>query len=81
MNIQLQELRKLAARAENRRTETGIPRVAMVQGEIPEHRLAAVNDPMINLILNGSKTMTIGNRTFRYDPATYAGGSCCIART
>ncbi|NWA25602.1 AraC family transcriptional regulator [Pseudomonas gingeri] len=71
MNNQLNELRSLAARAENRRTETGIPRVAMVQGKIPEHMLAAVYDPMINLILQGSKTMTIGDRTLRYDPATY----------
>lgn len=43
----------------------------MVQGEIPEHLLAAVYDPMINLILTGSKTMTVGDRTFHYDPATY----------
>jgi AraC-like DNA-binding protein len=71
MEKRLQELRALAARAENRRTETGIPRVAMVQGEIPEHQLAAVYDPMVNLILTGSKTMTVGDRTFRYDPATY----------
>ena len=71
MEQQLQELRALASRAENRRTETGIPRVAMVQGEISEHQLAAVYDPMINLILTGSKTMTVGDRTFHYDPATY----------
>ncbi|MEB2846501.1 helix-turn-helix domain-containing protein [Rhizobiales bacterium RZME27] len=71
METQLQELRMLAAKAENRRTDTGIPRVAMVQGEIPEHQLSAVYDPMINLILTGSKTMTVGDRTFRYDPATY----------
>ncbi|WP_245392731.1 AraC family transcriptional regulator [Salinicola halimionae] len=71
MNGQLLELRSLASRAENRRTETGIPRVAMVQGEIPEHMLAAVYEPMINLILQGSKTMTVGDRTLRYDPATY----------
>jgi len=71
MNDQLLELRSLAAKAENRRTETGIPRVAMVQGEIPEHMLAAVYDPMVNLILQGSKTMTVGDRTLRYDPATY----------
>jgi AraC-like DNA-binding protein len=71
MEKQLQELRSLASQAENKRTETGIPRVAMVQGEIPEHQLAAVYDPMINLILTGSKTMTVGDRTFRYDPATY----------
>lgn len=67
----MQELRALASRAENKRTETGIPRVAMVQGEIPEHRLAAVYAPMVNLILTGSKTMTVGDRTFYYDPTTY----------
>lgn len=71
MNNQLNELRALAAHAENRRTETGIPRIAMVQGEVPEHLLAAVYDPMINLILQGSKSMTVGDRTLRYDPATY----------
>jgi AraC-like DNA-binding protein len=71
MNDPLKELRRLARSAENRRTETGIPRVAMVQGRIPEHALAAVYDPMINLILQGGKTMTVGERTLRYDPATY----------
>ncbi|MGV1761676.1 AraC family transcriptional regulator N-terminal domain-containing protein [Rhizobium sp. A22-96] len=71
MERQLQELRALASKAENKRTETGIPRIAMVQGEIPEHQLAAVYDPMVNLILTGSKTMTVGDRTFHYDPATY----------
>ena len=71
MEQQLHELRKLAARAENRITETGIPRVAMVQGEVPEHQLSAVYEPMINLILTGSKTMTVGEQTFDYDPATY----------
>lgn len=71
MEEQLHELRMLASRAENRRTETGIPRVAMVQGAIPEHELAAVYDPMVNLILTGSKTMTVGDRTLHYDPATY----------
>ena len=67
----LNELRRLARHAENKRTETGIPRVAMVQGEIPEHQLAAVYEPMVNLILQGSKTMTVGDRTLHYDPATY----------
>ncbi len=71
MEQQLQELRDLASGANNRITETGIPRVAMVQGEIPEHKLAAVYEPMINLILTGSKTMTVGDRTLEYDPATY----------
>jgi hypothetical protein len=63
MHEQLKELRNLAAKAKNRLTETGIPRVAMVQGKIPEHELSAVYDPMVNLILQGSKSMTIGDRT------------------
>jgi len=71
MEKQLNELRTLAAHAENRRTETGIPRVTMVQGTIPEHQLAADYEPMINLILRGSKTMTVGGQTLHYDPATY----------
>jgi len=71
MDNQLNELRTLAARAENRRTETGIPRVAMVQGAIPEHELSAVYEPMVNLILQGSKSMTVGERVLHYCPANY----------
>jgi AraC-like DNA-binding protein len=71
MEEQLNELRNLTAHAQNRRTETGIPRMAMVQGKIPEHELAAVYDPMVNLILQGSKSMTVGGQTLHYDPASY----------
>jgi AraC-like DNA-binding protein len=71
MEQPLDALRRLAARAESRRTETGVPRLAMAQGVIPEHELAAVYEPMINLILRGSKSMTIGGKTLRYDPSTY----------
>lgn len=71
MEKQLAELRLLASGAGNTITETAIPRVAMVQGEIPEHRLAAVYEPMINLILTGSKSMTVGDKTWQYNPATY----------
>ena len=52
-------------------TETGIPRVVMVQGKIPEHELSAVYDPMVNLVLQGSKSMTVGDRTLHYSPANY----------
>lgn len=71
MQEQLEELRALAGGAQNRLTETGIPRVAMVRGRIPEHELNAVYEPMVNLILQGSKSMTVGNSTLEYDPATY----------
>lgn len=71
MEKQLAELRLLASGAGNNVTKTAIPRIAMVQGEIPEHRLAAVYEPMINLILTGSKSMTVGNKTLQYNTATY----------
>ena len=71
MEEQLRELRSLAAKAQNRLTDTGIPRVAMVQGKIPEHELSAVYEPMVNLILQGSKSITVGEQTLHYDPATY----------
>lgn len=71
MDTALNELRRLASKAENRRTDTGIARVAMVQGDIPQHALAAVYEPMINLILQGGKSMTVGSQTLHYDPATY----------
>jgi len=71
MQQQLEELRALAGRAQNRPTETGIPRVFMVQGSIPEHELAAVYEPMINLILQGGKTLAVGDQALDYDPATY----------
>lgn len=71
MEQQLKELRTLAAKAQNRLTETGIPRVAMVQGKIPEHELNAVYQPMVNLILQGSKSMTVGDRALHYCPANY----------
>lgn len=71
MQNALIEMRALASRARHQRTETGIPRVALVQGPIPEHQLAAVYEPMVNVILRGSKSMTVGGKTLHYDPATY----------
>ncbi len=67
----LEEMRRLTAHAENRSTETGIPGVVMVRGEIPEHQLAAVYEPMINLILQGGKTLNIGDQVYHYDIANY----------
>jgi AraC-like DNA-binding protein len=71
MQTSLDELKHLAGRAQNRRTETGIPRVVMVKGAIAEHELTGVYEPMVNLILQGGKTMTIGERVMHFDPASY----------
>lgn len=71
METMLDEMRRLAAGAENRRTETGIPGIAMVRGEVPEHRLTGIYEPMVNLILQGAKTLTIGDQAYYYDAASY----------
>jgi AraC-like DNA-binding protein len=71
MQTMLEEMRRLTAHAENRPTETGIPGILMVKGEIPEHKLGAVYEPMVNLILDGSKTLTIAGQDYYYDPASY----------
>ena len=71
MKSQLDEMLRLTAKAENRRTPTGIPRVWMVRGEIPEHQLAGVYEPMINVILQGGKSLMLGEQAYQYDPASY----------
>ncbi len=71
MESTLENLKQLVMRAENRMTLTGIPRVVMVRGEIPEHQLAGVYEPMINLVLQGGKTISIGDQTLHYDPENY----------
>ncbi|MGO6815073.1 AraC family transcriptional regulator N-terminal domain-containing protein [Rhizobium brockwellii] len=71
MQTMLEEMRPLTAHAENRPTETGIPGILMVKGEIPAHKLGAVYEPMVNLILDGSKTLTIAGQDYYYDPASY----------
>ncbi|WP_017995220.1 AraC family transcriptional regulator [Rhizobium leguminosarum] len=71
MQTMLEEMRRLTVHAENRPTETGIPGILMVKGEIPEHKLGAVYEPMVNLILDGSKTLTIAGQDYYYDPASY----------
>jgi AraC-like DNA-binding protein len=67
----LEGLRRLVRGAAGPQMETAIPRVAMVRGEVPEHHLAGVYEPMINLVLQGGKTLTIGDQALYYGPASY----------
>lgn len=70
-NSSLAQLCSLVNRAGPRKTETGIPRIAMVKGQIPAHNLSAVYEPMINLVVQGSKILTIGEQVLHYNPASY----------
>lgn len=68
MSNQLDELRHLVMRAENTWTDTGLPRVAMVRAEACADQ---VYQPMLHLVLQGSKTLSIGDQVCTYGPASY----------
>lgn len=62
------ELRSIVMRAQNTWTETGLPRVAMVKAEACANR---VYQPMLHIVLQGEKTLTIGDRVLNYGDETY----------
>ena len=67
----MNELRGIVMHAGNTKSETGIPRVAMIKGEVPPDQLTGVFEPMLNLVLQGAKSVTIGDQTLFYDQASY----------
>ncbi|KTC18480.1 AraC family transcriptional regulator [Pseudomonas marginalis ICMP 9505] len=68
MNNDLNELRLLVMRADNTWTDTRLPRVAMVRAEACA---AQVYQPMLHLVLQGSKTLSIGDQVSTYGPSSY----------
>ena len=68
MNNDLNELRHLVMRAQNRWTDTGLPRVAMVRAEACADQ---VYPPMLHLVLQGAKTLSIGDQVSTYGPSSY----------
>lgn len=68
MNRAIDELRSLVLRADNKWTDTGLARVAMVQAEACASQ---VYQPMLHLVLQGTKTLSIGEQVLRYEPVSY----------
>jgi len=68
MENPMDELRAIVMRAGDRWTATGIPRVAMVRSEACSDQ---VYEPMLHLVLQGSKTLSIGDHVLQFEPATY----------
>ncbi len=64
----MNELRRIATRAEDTWTETGLPRVAMVRAEACSDRLY---EPMLHLVLQGTKSLSIGDQVLHLEPADY----------
>jgi AraC-like DNA-binding protein len=68
MTHAMDELRGIVMRAQNKWTDIGIPRVAMVRAEVCADQ---VYQPMLHLVLQGSKTLSIGDKVLNYPAATY----------
>ncbi|WP_429529902.1 AraC family transcriptional regulator N-terminal domain-containing protein [Pseudomonas frederiksbergensis] len=68
MNQAMDELRSIVMRAQNKWTDTGLARVAMVRAEACANQ---VYQPMLHLVLQGSKTLSIGDQVLEYRPLTY----------
>ncbi|ESY66793.1 AraC family transcriptional regulator [Mesorhizobium sp. LNHC252B00] len=72
MSEALQELIEIAGRhARGRRTTTAIPRVSIGRSEVATAPMAGVWGSGILFVLQGAKTVLIGDRTLRYSPASY----------
>lgn len=68
MTEALNELRSIVMRADSRWTETGLPRVAMVRAEACSDQ---VYEPMLHLVLQGAKSLSIGDRILKFEEASY----------
>jgi AraC-like DNA-binding protein len=71
MEQQLKTLRaQVAGHVDGRQRDTLIPGVGLGFATQPSIPLSTVYEPMVCLVLQGAKQITIGDRTLRYDPAT-----------
>nr|WP_246688892.1 AraC family transcriptional regulator [Mesorhizobium sp. WSM4310] len=68
----MQELIAIAGRhAHGRRTRTAIPRVTIGRSEVPTAPLPELCQPTVLFVLQGAKTVLIGDRTLRYGAGSY----------
>lgn len=58
----LAEIIELTKIAGTRPTETGVPGLSMIKGDIPKHQLTALYKPMIGFTIQGTKVLSIGGR-------------------
>jgi len=61
MRDALNEIARLADKATTAPATTELPGVLIIKGEVPEHQLAAIYEPMIGFIVQGRKTISIGD--------------------
>lgn len=71
LKAQLLELAELAGHAGTRPTDTLLPGVMFIRGEVPRHQLAAVYEPIIGFTVQGTKTISIGEETIHAPAPSY----------
>lgn len=67
----LAEIARLTSHAGTRPMETPIPGVLIIRGEVPQHQLAAIYEPMIGFVVQGGKNLSIGSRTIHLTAPSY----------
>ncbi|EOH6072782.1 beta-eliminating lyase-related protein [Burkholderia cenocepacia] len=68
----LSELRdQLLSHAHGRRTNTLIPRVSLSRSQATTGPLTGLYEPMLCLVIQGAKSIIIGDRILNYDPGHY----------
>jgi len=68
MENAMNELRGIAMQAGDTWTATAIPRVSMVRSEACSNQVYA---PMLHLVLQGTKSLSIGDQVLHFEPSTY----------
>ncbi len=71
LQSRLDEIASLASCATTQPTETPIPGVLLIQGDVPQHQLAAIYEPMIGFVVQGGKHLTVGDTSIRMTAPSY----------
>lgn len=73
MNLKqsIHEICDLAANATTQPTPTAIPGVVLIKGDVPEHQLSAIYEPMIGFLVQGAKEITIGDQRLKLKAPSY----------
>ncbi len=71
MNKILDEIINLMKKAGTRPTETGVRELSMIRGDIPKHQLAALYKPTIGFTVQGTKILSIGEKSTTLEGPSY----------
>ena len=71
MNKILDEIIDLMKRAGTRPIETEVPGLSMIKGDVPTHQLTALYKPTIGFTVQGTKILSIGERSTTLEGPSY----------